>query len=118
MSSSFQGSMQRREPEVPPPQGPYLQGPSWSGGMASMGRPSLPGPSTLQGGCPLAVPQRGVHWLSLCGCRGRIAPANGRLWHTLRLCGDHEHAQRHVPASGAHTAALQTCHSPGTVVCG
>ena len=59
----------------------YQQGTtSWSGGLAPMGRPSLPGPSTLQGGCHLTVSLRGAHmaqrvWLSWQVCN--------RQWATL-----------------------------------
>jgi len=41
--------MYRPEPDAPMPEMAMQGVTSWSGGLAPMGRPSLPGPSTLQG---------------------------------------------------------------------
>jgi len=42
-------SMYRPEPEAPPPEGALQGVSSWSGGLMSMGQPSLPGTSSVQG---------------------------------------------------------------------
>jgi len=72
--------MYRPEPDAPMPEMAMQGVTSWSGGLAPMGRPSLPGPSTLQGGSHLIMCLKSVHmaqrvWLSWQACN--------RQWPTL-----------------------------------
>ena len=55
-----ESTMYRPETEGQAPEMAMQGVTSWSGGLAPIGRPSLPGPSTLQGGAPLLC-LRGAH---------------------------------------------------------